>query len=145
VCWNIWNLQEKKMFSSDSTALHILFLILPNTDHLQQVEDYVRGCTWQLKKVKTAYMFHKLFSLSCIKHFIGFKKYLWKLNLNFKICFVKIPVLWISFIFFMFNLTDFNLLIKPTIHPNIVSHAIFKILVNTGHIQNTWLICKTPK
>ena len=28
-------------------------LLLPNTDCLQQVEDYVRGCTWQLKEVKT--------------------------------------------------------------------------------------------
>jgi len=30
------------------------FLIfLPNTDSLQQVEEYVRGCTWWLKKAKT--------------------------------------------------------------------------------------------
>jgi len=27
-------------------------LLLSNTDRLQQVEDYVRSCTWQLKKVK---------------------------------------------------------------------------------------------
>ena len=27
-------------------------LPLPNTVHLQQVEDYVRGCTWQLKRLK---------------------------------------------------------------------------------------------
>ena len=35
-------------------------LLLPNTDRLQQ--DYVRGCTWQLKKVKTTYIyrFHEL-------------------------------------------------------------------------------------
>jgi hypothetical protein len=32
----------------------------PNTDHHQQVEDVVRGCTWQLTKVKTICRFHKL-------------------------------------------------------------------------------------
>jgi hypothetical protein len=31
--------------ASDSKALNILFLILPNTDHLHQVEDYIKGCT----------------------------------------------------------------------------------------------------
>jgi hypothetical protein len=55
-------------------------LLLPNTDHLQQVENYVRGCTtstkywppstsWKLcqrliacdlRKVKTIYRFHQL-------------------------------------------------------------------------------------
>ena len=30
-----------------------------NTGHLQQVDDYVRGCSRQLKKVKTIYRFHK--------------------------------------------------------------------------------------
>jgi hypothetical protein len=32
-------------------------LSLPNTDRLQQIEDYVRGCTRQLAKVKTSYKF----------------------------------------------------------------------------------------
>ena len=35
-------------------------LLLPNTDRLQQVEDYVRCCTWQLKTVITINMFHKV-------------------------------------------------------------------------------------
>ena len=35
-------------------------LLLPNTDRLQQLEDYVRGCTWQLTKVKSIYNFHEL-------------------------------------------------------------------------------------
>ena len=35
-------------------------LLLPNTDCLQQVEDYVGGYTWQLKRVKTIYRFYKL-------------------------------------------------------------------------------------
>ena len=39
--------------------LLLLLLLLPNTG-LQQTEDYVRCCTWQLKKVKTIYMFYKL-------------------------------------------------------------------------------------
>ena len=26
----------------------IILLLLPNTDNLKQVEDYARGCTWQL-------------------------------------------------------------------------------------------------
>ena len=34
--------------------------ISSNTDHVQQVDDNVRGCTWQLKKIKTIYRFHKL-------------------------------------------------------------------------------------
>jgi hypothetical protein len=38
----------------------LLLLFLPNTDRLQQIEDYVRGCTRQLAKVKTSYKFHKL-------------------------------------------------------------------------------------
>ena len=29
-----------------------LILLLPKTDRLQQVEDYVRGCTWLLKRVE---------------------------------------------------------------------------------------------
>ena len=36
------------------------FLDLPNNDCLHQVKDYVGGCTWQLKQVKTIYMFHTL-------------------------------------------------------------------------------------
>ena len=35
-------------------------VLLPNTGHLQQVEDYVRGCTLQWTKVKTIYKFHEL-------------------------------------------------------------------------------------
>ena len=31
---------------------------VPNTNHLQQVEHYVRGYTWQLKKLKLFYRFH---------------------------------------------------------------------------------------
>jgi hypothetical protein len=38
----------------------VLPLLQPNTDCLQQVEDYVRGCTLQFKKVKTIYLFHRL-------------------------------------------------------------------------------------
>ena len=34
--------------------------LLPNTDHLQQIDNYVRGCTSQLSKSKTIYKFHKL-------------------------------------------------------------------------------------
>ena len=34
--------------------------ISSNTDRLQQVDDYVRGCTWQLKKIKTISRFHNL-------------------------------------------------------------------------------------
>ena len=37
-----------------------VLLLLPNTDRLQQVEDYVRCCTWQLKTVITINMFHKV-------------------------------------------------------------------------------------
>ena len=36
------------------------FLLLSNTDRLQQVDDYVRGCTWQLKSVKTIFRVNKL-------------------------------------------------------------------------------------
>jgi hypothetical protein len=36
--------------------LTFLLILLPNTDLLV---DYVRGCTWQLKKVETIYRFHK--------------------------------------------------------------------------------------
>ena len=39
---------------------HEKLLLLPNTDHLQQVEDCVRGCTWQLKEVNIFYRFHEL-------------------------------------------------------------------------------------
>ena len=35
-------------------------LLLPNTVHIQQVEDYVKGCEWQLKNVKVIDMFHRL-------------------------------------------------------------------------------------
>ena len=35
-------------------------VLLPNTDRLQQVKDYARGCTCQLIKAKTAYRVHKL-------------------------------------------------------------------------------------
>jgi hypothetical protein len=35
-------------------------MTIETNDCLQQVEDYVRGHTWQLKKVKTIYRFHKL-------------------------------------------------------------------------------------
>ena len=38
----------------------LLFLLLTVTDCLQQVENYVRGCTWQLKKIKTIYRFLRL-------------------------------------------------------------------------------------
>jgi hypothetical protein len=45
--------------NSIHNGFHILYLdwelknlLLPNIDHSQQVEDYVRGCTWQLKKSK---------------------------------------------------------------------------------------------
>ena len=34
--------------------------LLPKNDCLQYAEYYVRGCTWQLKKVKTIYRFYKL-------------------------------------------------------------------------------------
>ena len=34
-------------------------LLLPNTDCLQQVEGYVRGCTRQLKKVNHKLVFHR--------------------------------------------------------------------------------------
>jgi uncharacterized protein (DUF1499 family) len=37
-------------------------LLLPNTDSLQQVEDYVRGCTWRFNKVKRNT--HTLFYIS---------------------------------------------------------------------------------
>jgi hypothetical protein len=41
-------------------------LFLPNTDHIQQVEDYIRGCIWQLKKVKYIYrLLHNIFYI-CI-------------------------------------------------------------------------------
>jgi hypothetical protein len=35
-------------------------LLLPNTGHLQQVEDYVRVCLRQLKIDETIYRFHTL-------------------------------------------------------------------------------------
>jgi hypothetical protein len=38
-------ISAQKIDASDSKALNILFLILPNTDHLHQVEDNIRGCT----------------------------------------------------------------------------------------------------
>jgi hypothetical protein len=38
-------------------ASQIALLLIPNTDHLQQVEDYV-NVTWQLTKVKNIYWFH---------------------------------------------------------------------------------------
>jgi len=37
-----------------------IHLLLSYTDHLQQVEEYARGCIWQTKKVKTIYRFGKL-------------------------------------------------------------------------------------
>jgi hypothetical protein len=33
----------------------LVLLLLPNIDHLEQVEDYVSGCTCQLTKVKAIY------------------------------------------------------------------------------------------
>ena len=42
-----------KTFAGNRYRLH---RILPNTDRLQQgKQDCIRGCTWQLKKVKTIY------------------------------------------------------------------------------------------
>ena len=38
-----------------TTFMPFILLHLLNTDRLHQVEDYFRGCTWQLKKVKTVY------------------------------------------------------------------------------------------
>ena len=46
--------------NKEHNVLRVELLLLPNTDHLQQVEEYVRGCTWQLTNVKTIYMFHEL-------------------------------------------------------------------------------------
>ena len=37
--------------------LCLLLLYLPSTDRLQQVEDYVRSCSWILNKVKNIYSF----------------------------------------------------------------------------------------
>ena len=46
--------------NKEHNVLRVELLLLPNTDRLQHVEEYVRGCTWQLTKVKTIYMFHEL-------------------------------------------------------------------------------------
>jgi hypothetical protein len=35
------------------------WLIQPNTDNLQQAEDYVRDCTWQLERIKFIYRFQQ--------------------------------------------------------------------------------------
>jgi hypothetical protein len=35
-------------------------LLLPNTDRLQQVKNYVRGVTWQFENAKAIYRFHRL-------------------------------------------------------------------------------------
>jgi hypothetical protein len=40
--------------------IFIILLLLPNPDRIQQVDDYVRGCTRQLKKGKIIYSFQKL-------------------------------------------------------------------------------------
>jgi len=62
-----WRLcQRLYYFYQTLTALNKLkimsdvVLLLPNTDCLKQFDDYLRGSTWQLKKVKTIYRFHKL-------------------------------------------------------------------------------------
>jgi hypothetical protein len=52
-------------------------LLLQNSDHLQQIDDYVRGCTWQLKIVNITYTFHILVfnrgdtSCECFNHPTG--------------------------------------------------------------------------
>jgi hypothetical protein len=40
--------------------MNFLLLILPNTDRVQQVEDYDRGYTWQLTKAKATYHYFVL-------------------------------------------------------------------------------------
>ena len=40
--------------------IFIILLLLPNPERIRQVDDYVRGCTRQLKKGKIIYSFHKL-------------------------------------------------------------------------------------
>ena len=46
-----------------------LGILLPNTDSLQQVEDYVRGCTWKLKNAKTIYSNLFIFEAKTVRDF----------------------------------------------------------------------------
>ena len=56
MCFNWWKID----FKPEPPKVHIWFVLLPNADLHQQDEEYVSGCTWQLKKVKTINKFHKL-------------------------------------------------------------------------------------
>ena len=51
---------KKKIVLIERICYKNIHLLLPNTDCLQQVEYSVRGCTWQLKNIKTIYRFNKL-------------------------------------------------------------------------------------
>ena len=58
--WDKNNFEKKTWIKNYVSCIYVnllSFLCLPltNTDCLQKVEDYVRSCTWQLKKVKTIY------------------------------------------------------------------------------------------